>query len=152
MSKANATVRRLMIALNVIDNTYIFDMARLAENESELWLLYAIDDGEPHSQKSICEEWGFSYTTLNTTVKKLEQTGMLVQQPIPGKRREKHIFLTDTGKEYAGRILDFVYEAENRAIEETLASFSPEFVDALELFGRTLKDTVNRQREEGKTT
>ncbi len=144
MKKKNSLVRRLMVSLNAIDNTYIFDMARNAGNESEMWLMYALDDGEPHSQKSLCRQWGFSKTTLNSTVKRLESQGILIQQPISGKRREKHILLTAAGKEYAKNILDPVYEAESDAISETLKKYPDQnFIEVFEFFGKCLKKTMS---------
>ncbi|WP_368985560.1 hypothetical protein NST54_14540 [Caldifermentibacillus hisashii] len=46
----------------------------------------------------------------------------------------------DKGQEYTRTILNQVYELERRAMEKTLASYSPEFVQAIEQFTAYLKE------------
>ena len=52
-----------------IDNHYS-DIAK-SENVKQnlLWILYALNDGEKHTQKQISEEWDLPLTTINTIVK-----------------------------------------------------------------------------------
>ena len=120
MKNIRETIRRLMIALNNIDEAYCADMSDIKVNESELWLMYALDDNEQHSQKQICEEWGFPKTTLNTAIKQAEAAGYLTMTLIPGKRREMNISLTEKGRDHAHKLLSNVYRVENEALEKTL--------------------------------
>lgn len=78
-------------------------------------MLYALDDGKPHSQKQIYEEWLIPKTTLNTIVKELESDGYVRMEIIPGQRREMNIYLTEAGKKYARQVLDSFYPAEEDA-------------------------------------
>lgn len=153
MSNMRETVRRLMIALNNVDEAYCSDMSNIGVNESELWLMYALDDNEPHSQKQICNEWGFPKSTLNTAIKQAEAAGYLTMSLIPGKRREMNISLTEKGKVYAKKLLRSVYQAENEAMEKTLQSYSADFVYAVEHFAANLKSAFQKQlKEREKTT
>lgn len=145
MEQNRQIMRRLCIILNNIDETYCSDMTKVGVKESLLWLLYALDDGQPHSQKQICEEWGFPKTTLNTTIKQAEAGGYLTLTPIPGKRREMNVCLTEKGKQYAGQILSPIYAAEEQALQETIRTYSKEFVDAIDLFSRSLKSAFSRK-------
>lgn len=92
------TMRQFMIAICKLSKTYA---TRSTKNgrQSEFWLIYALDDGEPHSQKQICDEWGFPRTTLNSITKKFEAEGYLTLMPISGKRREMLICLAESGKQ-----------------------------------------------------
>ena len=54
-----------------------------------LWVLYALNDDEKHSQKDICDGWSIPRTTINTIIKDLEQQQMVEMIPIFGKRRKK---------------------------------------------------------------
>lgn len=101
MKNIRKTMRQLMVALNNVDETYCSDIYNIKVSESELWLMYALDDEKLHSQKQICEEWGFPKTTLNTAIKQAEKAGYLTMTLISGKRREMNICLTEKGKIHA---------------------------------------------------
>ena len=77
MEENRQIMRALATAMNRIDQMYCDDVTRIGVKASELWLLYALDDGAPHSQKQICQEWGLPKTTLNTTLKQAEAKGYL---------------------------------------------------------------------------
>ena len=57
-----------------------------------LWVLYALNDDEKHSQKDICDGWSIPRTTINTIIKDLEKQQMVEMIPIFGKRRKKYSF------------------------------------------------------------
>ena len=83
-----------------------------------LWVLYALNDDEKHSQKDICDGWSIPRTTINTIIKDLEKQQMVEMIPIPGKRREKYVKLTEKGKEYADYVLAKLYEKERMIFEK----------------------------------
>ena len=132
-------IRRIMVSVNVIDGIYAMGAKKIGIKDNSLSLLYALDDGKPHSQKEICEHWLIPKTTLNTIVKECVNAGYIVLDGIK-HTKEKEIRLTDKGQEYAKTILNQVYELERRAMEKTLSSYSPEFVQALEQFTAYLKE------------
>ena len=132
-------IRRIMVSVNVIDGIYAMGAKKIGIKDNSLSLLYALDDGKPHSQKEICEHWLIPKTTLNTIVKECVNAGYIVLDGIK-HTKEKEIRLTDKGQEYAKTILNQVYELGRRAMEKTLSSYSPEFVQALEQFTAYLKE------------
>lgn len=142
----------LATAMNRIDQMYCDDVTRIGVKASELWLLYALDDGAPHSQKQICQEWGLPKTTLNTTLKQAEAKGYLTLVPIAGKRRERQICLTAAGQAYARQVLRPIYGAEDAALQATLDRYGPAvvaaLVEAVDYFGRCLRDSFAKQMEE----
>lgn len=144
MENVREMMRKFTMALNNIDEVYCSDKLKTGVKESELWLLYALDDGELHSQKQICEEWGIPRTTLNTTIKQMEAEGYLTLIPITGKRREMNICLTESGKIYAQQILKSIYEAEDQAMEATANRYSMDFIDALDYFSTCLKSAFDK--------
>ncbi len=83
-----------------------------------LWILYALNDGEPHSQKQICEDWDIPRSTANTIIKDLESSGYLSLSQIKGKRRELLVSLTPRGKKYADGILSDLYKREKEIYAE----------------------------------
>ena len=105
-----------------------------------LWVLYALNDGQPHTQIEISTEWELPKTTVNTVIKELQQNGYVELIPIKGKRREMSIALTETGKEYADRILSDLYKKE-AAVYETLTPEEREVIATLEKITERLKGT-----------
>lgn len=125
-------VRRLITCINRIDGKY-YDLARMsAAGENQIAVLYALSDGGEHSQKSICAEWLIPKTTINTITRKLLDEGYIRVSSHSGK--EKMLSLTDSGKEYAKKLLGPINRAERYAMDKTLKNFSPQFIDALEAF------------------
>lgn len=134
------TARRLILALYRIDEAYYLNEKKKKLSDAELCVMYAIGDGKAHSQVEISREWLVPKTTVSTIVERWEKKGYLTMTPIPGKRREMSIKLTEPGEEYAAGFMSFLYKAEDRALRKTLEHYSDEFIEALEFFGENLKD------------
>ncbi len=79
-----------------------------------LWILYALNDGERHSQKQICDDWAIPRSTANTIIKDLENKKYISLSQIKGERRELLVSLTQSGKEYADGILSDLYSREKK--------------------------------------
>ncbi len=139
------TARRLILALYNIDEVYYLNEGKKKLSDAELCVMYALDDGKPHSQREISQEWLVPKTSVNTIVKRWEKEGLLTMTPIPGKRREMHIMLTDAGREYAKSFMGFLYRAEEKALKKTLDKYSDEFIEVLEFFGASLKDAFDEE-------
>ncbi len=145
MTEERRTVRRLIRALYNIDEAYFISENKRKMSDAELCILYALDDGQTHSQKKISDEWLIPKTTINTITKRFENEGLLIQTPIAGKRREMQLSLTDSGKKYAKDILAFLYEAEEKALSKTIERYSDVFIEAIEYFGVSLKEAFEIQ-------
>lgn len=134
----NESARRLAKAACALDGAYDRLAKRLGITGNLLWLLYILDDGAPHSQKQICEEWLFPKTTINTLTKECQGAGYITLHTIPGKKRELHIQLTDAGRDYVHQKLRAFYQAEEAALQVTLETCPPEFVSYLETYTQNL--------------
>lgn len=101
-------------ALYQID-TYYDEFAKKKDKTSsgELWVIFALNDGNEYSQKQIAEDWEIPKTTVNYVVKDLEARGLVELVPIQGKRREMLIRLTESGKTYADGLLRDMYQKES---------------------------------------
>lgn len=146
------TARRLIRALYNIDEVYYLNEAKKKVSDAELCVMYALDDGKPHSQREICQEWLVPKTSVNTIVKRWEKDGLVTMVPIPGKRREMHICLTDAGRTYAKHFLGFLYRAEDQALQKTLEKYSDHFIEVIEFFGTSLKEAFDEEMESGETS
>ena len=143
MDETVEQIIRLMQNICKIDGTFYYFARRFAAKENLLYLLYALDDGQPHSQTEICRDWMIPKTTVNTNVKELVAAGYAALEQ--GEGREKIITLTERGRAYAEQLLGQVYAAERSAMEQTLAQYSDTFVDAVAYFAQTLCREFDRR-------
>jgi len=147
MKDLRTTAKRLILALYNIDEVYYVNEKKKRLSDAELCIMYALDHDQPHSQKEICDDWLVPKTTVNTIAKKWEAQGYLTLTPIPGKRREMHIMLTDAGREYAKSFMSFLYKAEDKALKKTLDKYSDEFIEVIEYFAESLKEAFEEELE-----
>ena len=122
-------IRELMIASNMLDGIYARMARKLGIKDNTLALLYALDDGAPHSQIEICRQWKIPKTTLNTIVQECIRKGY-AELVSAAHTKEKHILLTPAGRQAAEEALRPLY-----AMEETAA-----FSKAMYAFARALKE------------
>ena len=142
-------IQRLVNAVNKMDGAYYFYAKSLGIKENALALLSALDDGRPHTQKQICEDWLIPKTTINTVVKELLKEDYITLSDA-GPTREKTIFLTQKGREYSDCIMGQMKLAEKQALERTLRTFSPEFIEAFDCFSQNLCDEFQKRILDGK--
>ena len=127
MDSYRQKIRRLNLAVNRIDGIYYQLSKILGEKDNLICLLYALDDGKPHSQKQICEEC-------------IEKGYLTLQANAHSK--EKQILLTESGRQYASKLLGFLYRAEEAAIKETLDRHGDAFITALEDFADSFLEKI----------
>ena len=125
-------------ALYHVDSFYDEFAKKSNVSSALLWVLYALNDGNSHTQIEISNDWELPKTTVNTVIKEIQQNGYVELIPIKGKRREMSIVLTESGKNYADRILSDLYKKEAE-VYKTLRSEEYEVVDLLERIAKKLK-------------
>ncbi len=152
MDHARAQIRAISLAINIIDGDYTRAAKKIGLRENELSLLYALDDGLPHSQAEVSKHWLIPKTTLNSIVRSCIKKGYITLLSKEPHGKQKQICLTKAGQDYARRALDIIYTIENAAYEQTLKRFSAEFGDALSYFAQQLHAQTERLiQESGKT-
>lgn len=140
--------RRLTLAIYNIDRSYTYNEKKRRMSRAELNIMYALDDGLPHSQSELCRDWLVPKTTMNTIIRRWEKEGLAVQIPIRGRRREMTIILTDKGKEYVRTYMDPIYNVEAKALEQTVSKYGDAFIEALEDFSLNISTAFNEQKDE----
>lgn len=122
-------IRRLMIAVEQLDQAYYQVLRTLGIKDNAFVLFYAIADGKPYSQKRLCDEWSVPRTTLNTIVQEYVGKGYL--RLVSTGHKEKEIVLTDAGKAFADEILTPIFAAEEKALAPFLNTMFVEQAEAL---------------------
>lgn len=125
-------------ALYHVDSFYDEFAKKSNVSSALLWVLYALNDGNSHTQIEISNDWELPKTTVNTVIKGIQQNGYVELIPIKGKRREMSIVLTESGKNYADSILSDLYKKEAE-VYKTLRSEEYEVVGLLERIAKKLK-------------
>ncbi len=83
--------------------------------DTAFWILYSIEEGtRAYTQKEICDAWSYSRQTINSALKNLEKQGYIRLIPQPNNRKNKQIFLTQTGNDFSQKVIIPLIEAEKR--------------------------------------
>ena len=125
-------------ALYRVDSFYDEFAKQSNVSSALLWVLYALNDGKPHTQIEISNDWELPKTTVNTVIKDIQKDGYIELVPIKGKRREMSIVLTESGKKLADDVLSDLYKKEADAYK-ALTLEEQEIVMVLEKLARKLK-------------
>ncbi len=126
---------RLAVAIYKIDGAYDRFAKDKKVKPNTMWVLYALGDGKAHTQRTLCKEWQFASSTVNTIVKECQEAGYVELRQIIGERREMEIILTEKGKEFSSLILSPVYEAESRLYDSYFGGKGEDFLSGIERFG-----------------
>ena len=125
-------------ALYHVDSFYDEFAKQSNVSSALLWVLYALNDGNSHTQIEISNDWELPKTTVNTVIKEIQKNGYVDLIPIKGKRREMSIVLTESGKKYADRVLADLYKKEVE-VYKALSSEEYAIVAVLEKIAKKLK-------------
>lgn len=125
-------------ALYHVDSFYDEFAKQSNVSSALLWVLYALNDGNSHTQIEISNDWELPKTTVNTVIKEIQKNGYVDLIPIKGKRREMSIVLTENGKKYADRVLADLYKKEAEGYK-ALSSDEYAIVAVLEKIAKKLK-------------
>ena len=107
---------------------------KMGMSDSTFIILYTIAElGDGCSQKEICEQVSISKQTINSSIRKLEGSGVIRLEK--GTRgRELHILLTEAGKQIIREKIYPIMEAEDRAFTHMPAEDRAEFLRLSRLY------------------
>ena len=116
--KKQPKFRKELLKFNQINKELndIYDafMRQEKMSHSEFDILYSLCElGEGCTQHDICSVSWLPKQTVNSSIRKLEQKGLI--QLLPGRGRERHIHPTQEGKEWIRQKIYPVIQAENNA-------------------------------------
>lgn len=122
-SKQNRALKEFDSLYKMIDDVY-----------HEIALSMHLTDG--CSQKDICKLYSISKQTVNSSVKSLEDKGVLIRKA--GVGRDIHLFFTEFGREFSEKHIGPVFDMENATFEsmepsecEQLLSLTRKYVQIL---------------------
>ena len=148
MDELRTLNRRYVAASSAADGAYYRWARHSGVTMHTLDLLYALDDGLPHSQKQVCEEWMIPKTSINTVVRACREEGYITLEPMPDQPRQRQLCLTEAGRAYAREALEELYAAEHRAMSAAVERFGAGFVEALEFYCARFRAAIDENLSE----
>lgn len=116
---------------------------RAGISDSAYDILYAmVSMGDGCLQKDIADYYHMSRTTVNSSLKKLEEQGYISMQK--GAGRNKHLFLTEAGEKLVEREILPVMEMEADIFSEMKPGEGSEFLRLMQEYVRIYREKVNR--------
>ena len=129
------------------DELYAAAARRRGLSFHTLITLYALDQDEGSTQSQLARDWMIPKQTLNTVVKELERQGY-VSLDAGRDQKEKRVFLTPEGRDFAADSLRELYAMEDRAVAAVGPERFREMVEAnrafTEAFEREVRDGTRR--------
>lgn len=102
-SKQNRALKEFDSLYKMIDDVYHEIALSMHLTDSAFLILYCLLElGDGCSQKDICKLYSISKQTVNSSVKSLEDKGVLIRKA--GVGRDIHLFFTEFGREFLKNI------------------------------------------------
>ena len=127
MEEHNGKVKEFNGLNREIEGLYHVVSRKVGLSDGAFTVLYNIwDMGEGCLQRDICSLSCTSKQTINSSIRKLEKNGHINLKP--GRGRQMHIFLTDTGKELVKERIFPIIEIENKVFDSMTEEESRELL------------------------
>lgn len=118
-------------------------------SETELWILYTlrVEAGEI-TQSRMCEFLHEPKQTVNSALKKMEASGLLVLES-SANRRAKTIHLTDAGLQLAQKTVDRVWQTETQALSQFSEEDAAQMIALIRRMNALMLDIFPTTAQEG---
>ena len=123
----NDLYHEVALRMGISDSTY-----------SIFYILYNLGDG--CLQRDICYEAFANKQTINSAIRKMEKDGYIYLQQ--GRGRDKHIYLTDTGKQFAEKYIVPIVQSENSAVMALKPEEQKELLRLVKTYVENLKSRL----------
>lgn len=90
----------------------------ISDGEVAVWSVLLNSEDE-FSQQDLCDLFFLPKQTVNSIISGMSKKGFVFLQHSPGSRNRKIIRLTEEGKRYGSEKVSWIFEAEQRAMEDT---------------------------------
>lgn len=114
----------------------------------EMLVFYSMRGSGVCTQKQICDNYRIPKQSINNIVRDLKAKGYIRLENGENDRREKRIIMTDTGKEYYGRIIQPLNELEAAAVQAMGTEKIREMTELSFLYADTLAGILQNRGED----
>ena len=148
-SKQNRALKEFDSLYKMIDDVYHEIALSMHLTDSAFLILYCLLElGDGCSQKDICKLYSISKQTVNSSVKSLEDKGVLIRKA--GVGRDIHLFFTEFGREFSEKHIGPVFDMENATFESMEPRFLNVRVILAKSFARIHETNLKKQGKIGR--
>lgn len=132
---------------SAINTTYEHYARRLGMSYSALEVLCEIYDAETAlTQRAVCETTHLPKTTVNAIIKDLVKQNYVELHPLESDRRQKGIFLTEEGHDYAQPIVEQMSNSELQAFQTLDNETAKAMIDGVKTYQQRFDDALNHPK------
>lgn len=118
--------------------------SKISDGEVDIWSAL-LTTTEEYSQQDLCEILSLPKQTVNSLIAGMVKKGFVVLEHIPGTRNRKVIRLTEEGRSYGIEKVQWIFDAEQRAMEDTDAAEVQAYVSMLEKYIKKLRKEIEEK-------
>lgn len=137
-------IQRFDKAFQQMDRAYEKYAKSFNMTYSSLALFQLIWENQPCTQKRLCDITMLPKQTVNTIVMSFVRQGYIEMVEQPDDRRQKSMYLSRSGNQFAQKILPKIKEAENVSIQQFSEEEKDKFFTLLEKFANAFSDKLNK--------
>lgn len=127
------------------NSLYHFAARKTGICDGELCIWSVLLSTEEYSQQDLCDLFSLSKQTVNSLISSLIKRGYVFLEHVLGTRNQKVIRLTEKGQGYGQTRVMWIFEAEQRVIEETDSEEVQVLISMLGKYIRHLKREFNEK-------
>ncbi len=118
--------------------------AKVSDGEVDIWSCL-LNGKEEYSQQDLCETLSLPKQTVNSLISGMVKKGFVTLEHIPGTRNRKVICLTEAGRIYGEEHVRWIFDAEQKAMEDTDAEEVKAYVSMLEKYIKKLRKEIEEK-------
>ncbi len=119
--------------------------SNISDGEVTVWSVLLNCDRES-SQQDLAEMLSLPKQTVNSLITRMIQKGFVVLEHAPGTRNRKVIRLTEAGNHFGEQQVKWIFQAEQKAMEETDPAEVMAYISMLEKYiARFRKEIENKE-------
>ena len=141
------TVKKIVYEMSSLYHTAAVKTG-ISDGEIAVWNMLLFSE-ENYSQKDLAETLFMSKQTVNSIVSSMAKRGLVELKHMPGTRNLKVIKLTEAGKQFAADNVQWIFEADERAMEKTDLRELRAVISLLDKYVRNLKEELSRTEDSG---
>ena len=118
--------------------------SNISDGEVNIWSVLLNCD-EEYSQQDLAELLSLPKQTVNSLITRMMQKEFVVLEHDPGTRNRKVIRLTEAGRHFGEQHVKWIFQAEQRAMEETDPTEVMAYVSMLEKYIARFRKEIEKK-------
>lgn len=116
----------------------------ISDGEVCIWSALLCSE-EEYSQQDLSDLLYLPKQTVNSIISNLVKKGFVFLEHVPGSKNRKVIRLTKEGKDYGKQKVMWIFQAEEKALEQTDSEQVQACIDMIEKYISNLKKEIDKK-------